>query len=282
MARKFDQLPGKAAVRLRRVAKAAYHTLFGAHYERILFIFGCQRSGTTLIQNVLEKDWQSKIYPEVGSRLSRKDKALGLKLDPLPLIKAEFARQKAPFLVAKPLVDSQNARYLLDSFDEAKGLWLYRHYNDVVLSKLKKFGQNSGIGDLRYIAQDVPHDWRTEMITPETRALVKSYFSFEMDPYDAAALYWLVRNQLYFDQTLFDHSRLLLCRYEAITADPLSWAQQFYQFVDMPFPGQHLVSTVHSQSVGSGKEVRLSPSVQALCEEMLTKLDKVFQHNFSM
>ena len=272
-AKKLNNWQSKLIARTRQYSKQVVHTVTGDEPETMLFIFGCQRSGTTLVQRILEKDWHTKVYPEVGSALSTQDVALGLRLDPIDMVRKELFKQKAPFVIAKPLVESQNARQLLNEFPRAKGVWMYRRYADVVASKLKKSGMKSGIGDLRYIYNNTPHDWRSDKISEDVRQLIMSLFSEEMNPYDAAALYWYVRNKFYFEQSLASSPDMMLCKYEDLARDPLEMGKRIYAFVERPFPGDHLVSEVHAKSVGKGKEIEISTKVRRLCDDLYAQLE---------
>ena len=55
----------------------------------IFFILGCQRSGTSLMQRVFRKDLNTRIYGEM-SKLSSQDTVKQLRLNPLPVVKAEL------------------------------------------------------------------------------------------------------------------------------------------------------------------------------------------------
>ncbi|MEM7330565.1 MAG: sulfotransferase [Chloroflexota bacterium] len=269
----------KVSVRLLERSKQVYHTFTGSGIDNLLFIFGCQRSGTTITQRIFEQDWNTKIYPEVASHLSKQDTKLGLRLDPVSDLKHEFSKQKAPFVITKPLVESQNAQTLLKSFPGSKALWMYRHYGDVAASKLKKSGMMSGVGDLRYIHKDVPNDWRNDQISDEVRHLVNQYFSEDMDGFDAAALYWYVRNQFYFQQDLANSPNVMLVRYDDLVGDSANTIKRIYNFLERPFPGENILIDVHKKSIGKGKHVSVSPSIQALCDTMFQNLLEADQKN---
>lgn len=271
----------KVSVRVLERSKQLYHSVTGSEMNHLLFIFGCQRSGTTILQRIFEQDWNTKIYSEVHSRLSSKDSTLGLRLDPLEDLKKEFSKQKAPLVIAKPLVESQNAQELLDHFPGSKAIWMYRHYTDVAASKLRKSGKMSGVGDLRYIYKNVPNDWRNDKITEDVRNLVEQYFSEDMDGYDAASLYWYVRNQFYFQQNLVDSPNVMLCRYDDLVGDSNNTIKRIYSFLERPFPGENILIDVHSKSIGKGGFVQVSSNIETLCEKMfkdLTEADQQSQH----
>lgn len=243
--------------------------------KRIMFIVGCQRSGTTLMMHILEKDYATSIYHEF-SRLSSGDKVERLRLNSLDSVKKVLERDRAKFVVLKPLVESQQTVSLLNFFPNSKALWMYRDHHDVVNSSLNRFGTHNGIDDIRPIVQGIANNWRSEGASAEVRATVAEHFSEEMNPYDAAALFWYARNMLYFDQNLEQDSRVMLCNYRDLVLKPLDFMQVLYHFMEQKFPGTHVIEDVKDSSVGRGKHVELSPAIDALCTSLYERLDAAY------
>lgn len=244
--------------------------------QQLLFIIGCQRSGTTLMTRIFNRDFNTLVYPEHSS-LSNQDQLDGLRLNPLPQVEKRIRATRFPQVVLKPLVETQNSCQLLDFFEGSKALWMYRDYRDVALSNLRRFGLQNGIKNLRYIVEEQEENWRVEKLDPEYRALVTRYFSEEMNPYDAAALFWIVRNSFFFTQNLDTHPAVRMLRYRDLVTEPLENITAVYNFTQRPFPGDRLVQEVHQTSLGKGQaQIDLSPDIQALCEEMLARLDATY------
>lgn len=263
---------------LRLYKNAVQRTGRGRSGDRptVVMIQGCQRSGTSLTYWIFERDFNARIYRE-SSVLSSADTAEGVRLNPLDEVTAEVERHTVPLVVMKPLVESQRALELLDSFDDGRVLWLYRHYQDVASSNLKAFGMENGINDLRPLVHNEAGNWRAENSSEETRAIVGRFFSEHMNPYDAAALFWYARNRLFFEQNLDQDPRVLLCRYEDLVTRPAETMRGVYQFIGQPYPGDQVVQDVHPQSVGKGRESRLSAEVETLCTQLLDDLDACLQ-----
>lgn len=251
-------------------------TIFNGGNRRILFIVGCQRSGSSILNRVFTRDLNSKVFRE-SSRLSSQDPN-GLRLDPVQLLRRRFLRVKAPLIVLKPMVESHNVSKLLDHFSEGRALWLYRHYKDVASSNLRAFGINNGVDDLRPIVQDEQSNWRSEKVSTETRSMILEYFSEDMNPYDAAALFWVVRNQSFFDQKLDKNSKVMMVKYERLVKSPSDMIKKIYDFLELLYPGDSMVQEVHSQSISKGKAVELSPSVEKMCDEMWNRLNSCDQY----
>jgi hypothetical protein len=262
----------------RLMAKAGAH-LFRKRlpFDRkaLLFILGCQRSGTTLMTRIFERDWDAWVFHE-SSRLSSDDPEHRMRLNELAKVKAVLAAANYPLLVAKPLVESQQARRLLEYFPHARVLWLYRHYHDVVASDLNRFGLHNGIHNLRPIVECDQTNWRAQNVDAATRSTIQTHFRDDMNPYDAAALFWFCRNMHYLEGRLDDASvsdRVMLLRYEELVQNPDDVMRRVYRFVGRPFPGPGAIGQVHDRSVAKGHGIPLSPEIAAMCESLLDRLD---------
>jgi len=271
----------KAAMRLYQAGKQLYQFAraplqTGNERPSLLFIIGCQRSGTTLVTRLFERDLNARVYAE-HSALSNRDRLDGLRLNPLPQVDKAICASRFPLVVMKPLVETQNTHQLLNYFPGAKALWMYRDYNDVAMSNIHRFGLQNGINNLRYIVQQQEENWRVQGLAPEYRALVNDTFSDEMNPYDAAALFWIVRNSFFFTLDLASHPAVRMLRYRDLVTEPLQSMTAVYNFIQRPFPGSRLLQEVHQTSLGKGQRITLSPHIQTLCDDMLARLEASYQ-----
>ncbi|WP_374686563.1 sulfotransferase domain-containing protein [Promineifilum sp.] len=241
--------------------------------QTILFILGIQRAGTSLMYWVFERDFDVKIYRE-SSELTSGDVLEHVRLNPLPEVKARIGRASAPVVVLKPLVESQRVHELLATFPGSKALWQYRHYQDVASSNLKAFGMDNGLKDLQPFLENDPNNWRSQNSSTETRETLRRFVRDDMNPYDAAALFWWARCRLYFDLKLDRDPNVLLCRYEDLATNPAGVMRRVYNFIDRAYPGDHITRDVHPQSVGKGRVSKLSPEVDRLCADLLAQLDQ--------
>ena len=244
----------------------------GSTTRHLLFIIGCQRSGTTLMTRILHRDWNAKVYFE-DSPLSMQAGEEKLRLKPLQVIKQMIERQPFPLIVMKPLVESQNAIQLLEYFPESRAIWMYRHYKDVASSNLRRFGLENGIRDLRYLVENQTQDWRAEHVPDSIRQIVLTYFSETMNPYDAAALFWYVRNALFFELGLDSHPNVLACQYDELINDPKQTMEKIYTFVHRPYPGSHILKMIQNSSLGKGRQIALTKEIESLCEELWDRLE---------
>ena len=273
--RKRTVTPAKIRKRLYRMGKDMFHQLkyAGNQKKTMLFIVGCQRSGSDLVLNVFDQDVHTKVYGEV-SKLTSDDPHRQLRLNPLHKVAAALTRIKAPLIVMKPLVESQNILQLLQYFPGSFALWLYRDYRGVASSHIQKWGNKNSINDLRAIVEARPNNWRYEGVSDRIRGIVLKHFAEDMNPYDAAALYWYVRNNCFFHLRLEQNPKVLLCRYEELVTNPRAAVAEIYAFLGQEFPGDKIVRSVHTSSVKNGRGIPVSPAIERLCHHLLVRLDQ--------
>ena len=149
------------------------------------------------MNKILDRDWNTKVYRE-RSKLTSHDAERKIRLNPLHLVKRDLDNDRVPTIILKPLVETQNSLKLLSYFTDSKALWIYRHYKDVACSNLKYFGTACGLRDLRPIVENSRQNWRSESIPKEIRDMILELFSENMEPLDAAALFWFSPQQLFF------------------------------------------------------------------------------------
>lgn len=269
-----SQLWSAVGRRLRAGIKWAVAIMGGSGREvpDLLFIVGCQRSGTTMMQDIFDRDLRCRVFRDV-SALSRRGGPEEIRLDPLDDVSAVLRSTSAGFAVAKPLADSHRVVELLDRFGDARALWMYRDFRDVAASDLRYFGQRNGIRNLEPMLHRDPDNWRSAGLSQPVADLIRRWYGPDMNPRDAAALFWYARNTLFFEQALDRHPRVRLLRYERLVAAPHDGIIDLYAWLERPLPPGQLVGHVHAGSVGKGASVELSDDVERSCEELMKRLD---------
>ncbi len=272
-----NKLVRKTRKILQKNKKRIYQAVLSSKSQRsILFIVGCQRSGTSMLLNVFDRDLNTKCFGEF-SKLTSNDSLGEIRLNSLELVKEEFSKVKAPFIVVKPLVESQNISELLDYFDNSRAVWMFRNYKDVASSNIKHFGIDNGSEDLKPIVDDEPNNWRSEKVSGHVRETIAKYFSKDMDPHDAAALFWFARNSLFFDLELQKDPRIMLCCYEDLVLDPEKYVRNMYQRAGQVYPAMNITAEVHSNSRRKGRDIALSPEIERIAQEMQNKLEAAYR-----
>lgn len=245
-------------------------------HKTVIWIIGCQRSGTSLMNRVFTRDFRIWVYREC-SVLSLGKGQDRLRLRSYKEVKREIDKNKFSYIVAKPLVETQNILDMLEHFPNSKAIWMYRDYKDFVRSNIARFDGSGGIYGMRAIVQRDPTNWRSQRLSDYVHSIAAKYYSDEMSIYDASALFWFVRNQLFFELKLDTNPCIFICRYKDLVEQPQIMMQSLYEFVGIDnFDKKKASSEISSQSVGRGKNIILSPEIENLCESLINRMNKVY------
>jgi hypothetical protein len=267
-------------------------TRSGGSSPRALFILGCQRSGTTMVVETLDRDWRVKTFPEFsavnlpadGRRpwSVRSMSRYGLRMRPLDQVAARIEGTHSPLVVLKPLVESQRAPAILRAIDGAVCLWVFRDYRDVARSNVKLFTPEVTRINLEPMLVHQPGNWRGEVVPEDVRELIARHYAPDMSPFDGAALFWYARNRLFFDLDLPAEKRVMALRYEDLVAEPAAAMTRVYAHAEVPFPGPALVADIHPRSVGLGRELELATEVEEACDRLLADLNAAYERQLAI
>lgn len=265
----------KAKRHFNLLLKRAYYLLKPADKDKrnVLFIVGCQRSGTTMLINIFDRDPKIQIYRE-HSKLSLEPG--GLRYLPFDKVNEIIQGQKLRDVVAKPLVESQNISKLMSTVSGSKALWVYRDYKDVASSNLRSFGEDIGVHNIKFINYDDELNWRSEGVSSETKTIIKSYFSEDMSAEDAGALFWYARNVLFFERNLQQNENVLICKYEDFVSNAPAIMDRIYDYMGFQIPKKNYAYDVHPRSIGRGKVINISKEIEDLCIELSDRLDTAY------
>lgn len=234
--------------------------------RRVVLIFGCQRSGTTMLQQAfLDRSWRVFILEEHDRRL------VGRHAAPEETTWQEYSAvlrriRRLPFEVvaAKPLVETASAIALMDAAEPVTAIWMLRHYQEVARSNLARFGADNPYRDLQPIRSRDGLDWRYRGVTEEICETVTRLSSRDLTPLDAAALFWWTRNKLYFDQRLWEDDRIRVLRYERACNQAGEVTESLSDHIGVRLPRRSIASRVRPQSFPP-KPCELDPDIEQLC-----------------
>lgn len=237
--------------------------------RHLVLIFGCQRSGTTMIQQTfLDRSWRVLILEEHDRRLV--GAGPGTEETTWQEYSAVLDRiRRLPFEVvaAKPLVESASATALMDAAGEVKAVWMLRHYQAVARSNVRRFGADNPFADLEPIRSRDALDWRSKGVAEETCATVTALMERRLTPVDAAALFWWTRNRLYFDQRLGEDDRIRILRYERACNEPDEVIRALSGYIGLELSRGSIAPRVRAQPPPDGSS-GLDPEVDRLCRQL--------------
>lgn len=235
-----------------------------------------------MLADVLDHDWRVKAFFESSSLNRRSPRRRpwsikpssrwDLRLGPLDDVAATLASQRAPLVVAKPLVESQRTPELLDGIERSAAVWTFRNYRDVSRSNIALFTPDVNRVNLEPILRNDRTNWRGEVVPDDVRHLVERHYRPDIGPLDGGALFWYARNRLFFELGLDREPRVLPLRYETLVSEPERSMRAVYGATALDFPGPRLVEGIHPRSVGLGSSVSLDPDIEQACERLWVEL----------
>lgn len=232
-----------------------------------VWLAGVQRSGTNMVVQGLTASPEFEIHNENDRRAFEHFR---LRRD--AVLREIVLASRHRYVLFKPLCDSHRVDELLalDTPMPGRAVWAYRSVDDRVRSALAKFGDNN-LQVLRQIAEGAGSGrWQAQRLSGANLELIGSFDYDRMSAASAAALFWLVRNSLYFDLGLDHRSDVLLSSYDALVADPAASMRQLCRFLGMEW-SPRLVAHVEPRSKLA--ELDLDPRIRAACDDLSEKLE---------
>jgi hypothetical protein len=104
-------------------------------------------------------------------------------------------------------------------------------------------------------------------VTEETWETVAAFLNRRLTPFDAAALFWWTRNQLYFDQRLWEDDRIRILRYERACNQPDEVIPSLSGHIGVALPTRLIASRVRRQP-SPPETSELDPDVEQLCRKL--------------
>lgn len=238
--------------------------------KKICFVTGVQRSGTNMMMDLIERHPDTYVYKESDSRAFD-----DYMLRTISYIKKLLKKTIPTHIIIKALSEAHDLYWILDVFGDAKVIWIYRDYPDVINSNQRQFSLKRNYLD--EIVKDPRRGfWRGLGMTEETLAIVRAHYDKDMNDESAQALFWYYRNQLFFDQKFDMDPRVILIKYEPFVMDPSKYIDFIFDFIGL-VPKKNLVKQVHSTSIRKNEAPSIRPDIVELCDGMRVRLDGVFE-----
>ncbi len=235
-----------------------------------VFLVGLQRSGSNMVVRALERAPEFEVFNENHQAAFSR-----FRLRPGPVIRRLVEESLHPYVLLKPLCDSHRTAELLDDLGTrlpTRALWVYRSVDGRARSAVAKFG-DTNLRVLQELTAGGGRDrWETQRLSPESLELIASFDWATISPLSAAALFWYVRNRLYFELGLVHRSDVLLVSYDAMVADPVAEMRRLCAFLDFPYHPRLISHIAPRGAVGDGP-LDIDPRIRAHCEELTAQLE---------
>lgn len=274
-----NRLKTSFSSRYRDACKTLYWRIHPSKTEKILiFVVGAQRSGTGMLMNIFDLDRRIKMFQETSEITGTAHGRLRLK--ELDAVRRIIAKYPHPIIVAKLLVESQRTTELLSAFPRSRAVWLYRDFEQVVKSNVKRF--SSQVRNLQAIVEREPNNWRTEHVSPATYDLISRHYAPEMSREDAAALHWLARNRVYFETELDQNPRVVIMRYNDLVTQPEEMSRELYQRLKIEYPEQDVLKHVDQLSLKPIDNLPLHDEIRESCQQLMNQLNANYEQSLAV
>jgi len=268
MGHKRDDAPlSRKSIKFLKSAKKRFvqWILYRKGVSMPLFLMGCGRSGTNFVVGRLNTATEIQLYNETNS-----DAFHNWRLKSLGAIEGLLNNSYAPIVLFKPINDTYRMVKLLEKFDNAKIIFQFRHYNDVVNSITRgPFGQR------RTLVKDwIESDFEEFKLYPPTdnaKNTIRSLFNDTLNDDSGSALYWLLQNRFLLDQKLQRNPSVMLVQYEHLVQNPEEVFHELFEFIGIVYK-ERAIKGAKSTSINKNTMPDIEPNILAACEALWVEL----------
>ena len=237
--------------------------------SRPIFVVGCQRSGTTMLGDVLGRTDATWVWPENSSIAYD-----NYRLRSPAAVDALLWATPADAVVFKPICDSQYTDRLLALHPDARVIWLWRSWRAVARSAVKKWGPHQREVMKSIAAGDYDKvGWRAERLPDLLKAQLTAVTPSELGPETGASLFWYMRNSVIAAQQVAAHPRVTIARYAHLLQRPEANFRLIYSALDLPFDPA-TIAHVKPQATSDLAEI-VHPDVARLCDALERQLQEL-------
>jgi hypothetical protein len=239
-----------------------------------VYLVGLQRAGTNMIARGLDLAPEFEVHNEndsaVFDHFMLRDDAV---------VRRVVEASPHDYVLFKPLCDSHRVDHLLDSLgtpSPGRAVWAYRDVDGRARSAVSKFGRNNLLV-LRDIAAGKGDGmWQAQRLSRATLDEISSYDYSTMTAETAAALFWWIRNGLYFEIGLDRRDDVLLVSYLDMLAAPVVAMQAICRFLGLAYRPA-LIEHISPRGSGNARPLDIDPRVRALCNHLQDRLDEALR-----
>ena len=271
--------------KLHVASRAVARTFLPCRKARFVFVFGCQRSGTTLLKNLIGLDSFVNDAGEYGAQWF-KQAPYGtpdfLRARSFPELEESLRAERSRVVLVKPLHDTQRVPEFLSSFPGSPAIFAFREFEGVVRSHLSYYltGRGERFGTLghdpetyvRGILNGEPPTWKNENHSIEHREQLERLWPLATSAADRYAIYWISRNRLYFDLAL--EETVAMVNYDHILANPRKSLNQLSRHIRHRIPRRNAFIVSTPETGRDLKPLDIHPEIRRNCEELNRKLSE--------
>ena len=241
-----------------------------------IWILGCQRSGTTLLERIFRQDLDSEVFGEFSRLTLGPDKT---SLKPFKEVRKKLEGSNAHYCVIRPLFESDRAQEILDFFQPSVAVWMFREPLFVVNSMLNKWGDQF-FNISRCVETGLDGKWRLESLYQDIKDEAKQLALNNGNIHDLYALYWLKRNEIVLQPGFQLNKSILLLDYGRLVREPRKWVDTIMKRAGNRGVWKYFSTDAHQGSMNRQINLRLSPEIQERCNALYDKLCTLGKRDF--
>jgi len=220
-----------------------------------------------MVMDVFERSMHTDVYHERDPLAYEK-----FSMRSVHVISDLVDRSRAPVIVFKALFELPDVKGLMGELAPSRCVWIYRQFDDVVNSHLRLWPGMSEV--IQRIAGGVGDGcWQGQGISEETMALVRGFAHEDMSDATACALFWFIRNKLFFEQGHDRDDRFVLVSYERLVENPETSFWLLFTKLGIPY-SRRISDIVFSSSVSKTRKPEIDAGVRELCGRLSLELER--------
>ncbi|MGH7776435.1 MAG: sulfotransferase [Candidatus Dormibacterales bacterium] len=235
-----------------------------------VFMAGLQRSGTNMLARALLTRPEFEVRNENDRGAFER-----FRLRDDEAIRALVGHSRQRYVLFKALIDSHRLDHLLDGLGTAAaplGLWVVRSVDGRTRSALSKFGDNN-LRALRAIAEGRGESlWQASRLSQGSLDLIRSQDYGRLDAASAAALFWYVRNSLFFELGLDARADVLLVSYDRLLASPGAQVARVCEFLGLTATPEMWAAVEPARGAGRSP-LDIDPQIRRLCKGLEARFE---------
>lgn len=236
-----------------------------------VYLVGLQRSGTNMVTRGLAASPAFDVYNESNSAAFHR-----FQLRPDPIVRELVEASRHRYVLLKPLCDSHRVNELLDGIgtgQPGRAIWAFRNVDGRIRSALAHFGSNN-LDVLAEIAAGNRDRWQAQGLSAASLDCISSFDYATITRESAAALFWYVRNMLFFEQGLDARNDVMLTSYDAFVAQPDATMTALCRFLDLRYDPSFVRHMTARQSP-TPRSLDIDPEIRRRCDALETRLNVV-------
>jgi hypothetical protein len=239
-----------------------------------IFVFGKQRSGTSMLMYAFHRHPDVMVYDEHRNNEAFDD----YRIRSFAVVNEIIRKSSFPAVCFKPICDSHLIAEFAAKVPGAHFIWLYRDFQDVANSSLRKFGHATRA--IKLVCEGKPGGgWLQEGVTPAMQETLSSLYRKGLSDFDLCCLVWWVRNKAIVDSGLLKSPNLSVIKYETLVTKPLDVMPWLFDRLQLPFTPR-VSKRMSARSIGRNPYPAVDPDVHRHCQAVLEELDDAFRRNY--